>query len=161
VVGERTEVIKRLVGDYKYFSAREAGKVLARLLDARVALLPPDTVVTTVPTIAAHIRERGFDHAALMAKAFARQRGLAYYPLIKRRLNTSQHQLNKKQRLKLAHETFYIDGTDVPASILLIDDIITTGATLQACAAVLRESGAQQVFIAAVARQPLDETSHL
>lgn len=157
VIGERSEVLKRLVGDYKYFSAREAAKVLANLLDETVAILPSDTVVTAVPTIAAHIRQRGFDHAALLARTFAGKRKLPYSPLLKRRLQTSQHELNKADRLRLAHETFYVSVPEAPKTVLLIDDIMTTGATLQACVAALRESGAEQVFVAVVARQMMDE----
>ena len=156
-IGERTGVLKRLVGDYKYFSAREAANSMARLLDAKMAMLPSGTVTTTVPTISAHVRQRGFDHAALLAKAFAKERWLAYSPLLKRRLHISQHDLNKTERLRLARETFYVYATEVPKDILLIDDIMTTGATLQACVAALRDAGAERVFVAAVARQMMEE----
>lgn len=156
-IGERTGVLKRLVGDYKYFSAREAAGSMARLLDAKIAMLPPGTVVATVPTIPAHIRQRGFDHAVLIARSFAKNRNLTYSPLLKRRLYTSQHELNKSERLRLARETFYVNVSEVPKSIALIDDIMTTGATLQACVTALREAGAEQVYVAVVARQMMAE----
>lgn len=157
IVGERSEVLKRLVGNHKYESVREASGVLAQLLDERVALLPPETVVCAVPTINAHIRQRGFDHAAEIARALARKRNLKYYPLLKRRHQRAQHDLNRAARRIAAEDAFIMRTSEMSENVLLIDDILTTGATLEACVRILREAGGKQIFVGVIARQPLDE----
>jgi len=153
VVGERTGILKLLVGDYKYESIRESAKVMVKLLDHRVALLPEGTIVTTVPTIARHIRRRGFDHAAVLARTFARQRNLKYASLLRRTSQLSQHELKRTARLKAVKAAFQPKNIPPDGSILLIDDIITTGATLEACIRLLQERGVREVYVAVVARQ--------
>jgi len=157
VVGERHDALKRLVGNYKYESAREAAEPLVKLLDERIAVLPAGTVVCAVPTIGAHVRQRGFDHAAVLAQKLAERRDLTYTPLLKRRHQRSQHELKRTARDQAAREAFAIT-TEVPGSVLLVDDILTTGATLKACVKLLQAAGAQQIFVGVIARQPLDET---
>lgn len=158
VVGERTGILKLLVGDYKYESIRESAKVMVKLLDHRIALLPKDTIVTTVPTIARHIRRRGFDHAAVLARTFAQQRNLKYASLLRRTNQFSQHELKRAARLKAAKAAFQPKNIPQDVPILLIDDIITTGATLEACIRLLHSGGAREVYVAVIARQLLDET---
>lgn len=154
VVGERTEVVKRILNDYKFESRREVGAVLAELLDTVLPSLPNDTVVTWVPTAPAHVRKRGFDHAALLARTFAKRRRLGARQLLRRHHSQSQHELSRTARETAAQQAFSL--RDVPADrpILLIDDVLTTGATLRACTELLRDAGVE-VYIAVVGRQPL------
>lgn len=154
VVGERTEVLKRLLNDYKFESRREAATILAALLDATIPSLPADTVVTWVPTAPAHVRERGFDHARLLARTFAARRQLASELFLVRHGTQSQHTLNRRDRTEAAGQAFNLDNTSVPATILLVDDILTTGATMRACLALLKQAGAE-VYVAVIARQPM------
>lgn len=158
-VSERSGVLKQALNDYKFESRREGAWDLARLLDATLPRLSESTVVSWVPTAPAHIRTRGFDHAALLAKHFARLRGLRAMPLLIRKQHSlSQHELSRTARLKAANEAFGVDtGTPLPDSVLIIDDILTTGATLEACVKLLKQAGVNEVCVAVVARQPLDE----
>jgi ComF family protein len=114
-------------------------------------------VITSVPTISTHIRQRGYDHAALIAREVARQRGVKYQALLKRRTTTVQQGARRKERLKQAEGAFeaarHIDGS----TVLIIDDIFTTGATLHYAATTLLAAGAREVWVAVVARQPLDD----
>lgn len=157
VVGERTGVIKQALNDYKFESMREGSWELARLLDTTLPRLPESIVITWVPTAAAHRRQRGFDHAALLAKRFARLRGLRAIPLLTRKHSLSQHELSRTARLKAAKEAFMVSDGTLPDSVLIIDDILTTGATLEACAKLLKAAGACEVYVAVVARQPLGD----
>jgi ComF family protein len=156
VVGERSEVLKRLVGDHKYLSVREAGGIMAQLLSERVAVLPADTVVCAVPTINQHIRQRGFDHAEILARMFARQRNLTYVSLLERKTQLSQHQLKRAARQRAARDAFGLKSPINNKPVMLIDDIVTTGATLEACVRLLQDGGASQVYIGVIARQPLE-----
>lgn len=156
-IGERNGILKSLVGDYKYESIRESGLVMARLLDQRVAVLPADTIVTSIPTVAQHIRQRGFDHAGTIAREFSSLRNLHYTPLLRRLQQTPQHELSRAARLKAAKQAFELKTTSVGSPILLIDDIMTTGATLEACVRLLQDSGATEIYAAIVARQMLEQ----
>jgi len=157
-VGERTEALQRLIDAYKFENAKAAHAILADMLDGKVPILPDSTVVVPIPTIAAHIRQRGYDHAGLLARSFARKRGLAYQPVVRRRTNTSQRNaFSRKQRLAQAKEAFIVTRLLSPnRPYLLVDDIVTTGATLTYAAEALYDKGASQVWVAVVARQPLD-----
>lgn len=154
-VGERADVLKRLLNDYKFESHREAAKPLAELLDYALPLLPADTIVTWVPTTPAHIRARGFDHARLLAHEFAQRRDMQIRPLLERHQTLSQHELSRSAREAAAKQAFGLRDSPAPSSVLLIDDILTTGATLRACTSLLRSTGAE-VYVAVVGRQPLD-----
>jgi len=155
VVGERAGTLKRLVDDFKFNSERGQVKVIIGLLDTVVPDLPSDTIVVPIPTIAPHIRQRGFGHTELIARLFARKRGLKYDGrLLTRITNSVQHGLTACERRKQAAETFAVNKRRViPREILLIDDIYTTGATVIAAAKLLREAGVKTVNLAIIARQ--------
>ncbi len=91
-VGARDDALKELINRYKFSYARAAHKPLASLLHQTVPVLPEDTVVISIPTVGKHIRQRGYDHAQLLAKTFARQRNLSFKPLLRRRNNTVQRE---------------------------------------------------------------------
>lgn len=151
--GERTGALKELINRYKFERARAAKTVIVDLLDAALPQLPKDTAIVPVPTIAPHIRQRGYDHMALVARGLARRRQLPYHPIVERASNAVQHGATRKVRLAQARLAF--SCRPVPAgSYLLIDDIYTTGATLRFAARALLDAGATEVWAAVVARQP-------
>lgn len=154
-VGERNDHLKALLDKFKFHSARQAGLVCAQLLHERLPLLPSNVAIVPVPTAPAHSRVRGFDHTGVIVRILARKRGLRVMPMLRRSSSGTQHFKTRAERLKTAAEGLELRGR-VPETILLVDDICTTGATLQACVKKLRENGAKQVFVAIIARQPLD-----
>ena len=115
-------------------------------------------IVTWVPTALSHVRQRGVDHAKLLARWYAR-----YLDLPSRQLLVRRHQLAQKtaeSRQQRAHQAdtaytvaprqkAYVSGSQ----IILIDDIITTGYTINAAARQLREAGAAQVYVLTVLQQ--------
>ena len=155
VVGSRTKTLKKLVGNYKYFSRRESARAIAGLLSAILPEELPDLVIVPLPTIPQHIRERGFDHMKLVARRLSRQRNLACEPnLLLRTDNISQHSANLRERAKQAAQAFTINPRrPMPTRILLIDDIYTTGATVAAAAKLLKKHGAKEIWLGIVARQ--------
>jgi len=155
VVGERDGALKRLVGDYKYNSERGNTRILADLVDATVPIPPDGTVVVPIPTISAHIRQRGFGHSELIARRFARGRHLKYDGrLLLRNTNSVQHGLSLQQRRQQAAQAFRVSKRrTMPDEILLIDDIYTTGATIAAASKLLLAAGVKTINVAVVARQ--------
>lgn len=126
------------------------------ILDAAVPDLPTDCMVVAVPTIAPHVRQRVYDHAAKLARELARRRGLQFARPIRRRTNARQLGAGRALRLKQAAEAFEVRAPVMGASYLLVDDVVTTGATVKYAARVLLESGARDVWVAVLSRQSLD-----
>jgi ComF family protein len=154
--GERTGALEHLVNKYKFQNAYAAHKILAELIVECLDVLPPETYVVPVPTVAAHVRERGYDHTLLIARSIARARGLRLSKALRRRTTTKQRGAARSQRRLQAKEAFVVAQSLKPVPYLLIDDVTTTGATLYYAADQLKKAGASDVWVAVVARQPLD-----
>jgi len=155
-VGARTGALRNLIDGYKFERMKSSALVLAELLDETVPVLPESTMVIPIPTIPAHQRERGYDHTYLVAREFCRLRHLKLLRNhLVRRTNTVQRlATSRRQRHQQARQAFAVSrrlGSDVP--YLLLDDIMTSGATLRYAAKTLKTAGAHEVWIAVVARQ--------
>ena len=157
VVGERRDTLRRLIGGFKFQNMKAAATVLAELLNDRLPSLPREIVIVPIPTAPAHIRERGYDHILLIAKYLADSRRLPVETIIGRNNTATQHHANRKDRLTQAQTAFRLNHPPDPNKIyLLIDDVVTTGATIQQAALLLKNAGATDIWVAAIARQPLD-----
>lgn len=155
-VGWRQDELKSLLDRYKFEAVRSAVIPLVEILDITVPTLTEDTVVTIIPTAPAHSRERGFDHMVLIGREFAKRRKLLFRPLLKRTTGGTQHFKTKKERLAAAQSAFELVGDELPEAVLLIDDILTTGATFRAGLNILQGAGVVSLYGAIIARQPLD-----
>ena len=157
VVSERTETIRSLIERLKFHNTKGAAEVLADCLHTSLPLLPHETLIVSIPTVRSHIRQRGYDHAALIARHLARKRGLQYASPLRRETKTTQHIVNRKTRQSQAQHAFSLErGVSLTdRTVVLVDDIITTASTVMAAADILRASGAT-VWVAACAYQPLD-----
>ncbi len=157
VVSGRTGSMKQLIDDYKFKRVRAARDVLAHLLNTRIPRLPENTQVVPVPTNSRHIRQRGYDQVELLVGEFAKMRQLQVSKLVRRNKNTVQHGASKEVRSRQARLAYSLATNEMLSgkTYLLVDDIITTGATVREIAALLRNRGAK-VFVAALAYQPLD-----
>lgn len=154
-VGVHRGALREVIAKYKFKRARATNVILADLLYDTLPELPAGTVVTCVPTVRAHVRERGYDHAELVAKGFARLRGLSYSSPLSRATNTMQRGAKKAVRLQQAKSAFKAKNIQ-GGTYLLIDDVSTTGATMNYAAKALKDAGAFDVWVAAVTREPLD-----
>ena len=108
-------------------------------------------VVTWVPGRKADIRMRGFDHAEVLARSAARRLGLPCAALL-RRLRDSADQSGLDRLTRAANVRGAFAAVPVDAAVVLVDDLITTGATAAACSGALLASGAPGVEVLAAAR---------
>lgn len=140
--GVGREVVARL----KYRNARSALPWLAAGMAALVDAHELDAV-TWVPTTGARRRARGFDQGRLLARAVARRLGVPCLPLLRRLPGPPQTGASRAERLRGPR---LVARRSPPARVLLVDDVVTTGATLTAAARALR-AGGHQVRVTAVA----------
>lgn len=115
-------------------------------------------IVTHVPVHAGRARTRGYDQAALIARAAARQLGLPYATLVTReRATIAQFDLDRSDRAANVAGAFVAGIRRAPDPVgrwvLLVDDVVTTGATLAACAEALERAGALGASAITVARE--------
>jgi ComF family protein len=156
VVGKRSGILQRLIGNYKFQRARSAYRDLGDLLIDILPDLPVDTVIVPVPTTPAHIRERGYDHTLLIARYLAKRLNLSCCQILHRVTDTKQRQSSAKQRdtqARLAFVADKISNKDCP--YLLLDDVITTGSTVKYASKALSKAGAKNIWVVAIAYQPL------
>ena len=123
---------------------------------ASVGPAPVDTV-TWAPTTAAHRRARGFDQAETLARSTARALGVRPAKLLRRIGSAVQSGASRQSRL--AGPRFEGRAPARGRRILLVDDVVTTGATLRAATAALMDAGAVVVHVAACARRGRDRVS--
>lgn len=155
-VGGHRDALRELIGRYKFHSMRAAGVAMADLLDQTLPLIPSDVIITSVPTVRSHIRERGFDHAVVLAKALAKKRNLPYRPTLIRLHGLTQRGSGRRDRIKQASKAFAPIKPLQGGTYLLVDDVCTTGATVHFAAKALRDAGAEDVWVAVISKEPLD-----
>jgi predicted amidophosphoribosyltransferase len=129
---------------------------LADLMAAQVAANAPPGLLAAplvpVPSHPSHARARGFDPAARVARALSRRTGLALRPCL-RREGAPERQLGAGRGGRLAPGRLaFAARREPPREAILVDDVHTTGATLDACARALRAAGAERVAAVAYAR---------
>ena len=128
------------------------GKLLAGILKNEMSELQFDMIMP-VPMSPASFRKRGFNQAEIIAGeiASALDIPLVNDVLIKQDTDSSQHYLNKSQRMRNI-SSIKIKKTDLTGKrIIICDDVITTGSTINRCARLLKNSGAETVFAAVAA----------
>lgn len=151
---EYSGAVKQLVHLLKYERAKAAHQPLAALIEDAMPF--GEWLIVPVPTEPKRIRQRGYDHAQLIARHVAQLRHLPYYQVLLRVQHARQVGENRVQRLVQAAGMFAVSPrVNVKgAKIVLIDDVCTTGATLTAAAKALHDAGAAEIHACVAAWQP-------
>lgn len=151
--------LRAAIHELKYRGKRKVARRLAQALLAvpgAAELLPADSVLVPVPLHPRRERERGFNQAERLAAALSDARCLRHEPrALVRRLDTpSQTGLSARERRENVAGAFAVRRRAAVAgrSVVLVDDVLTTGATARACARALRDAGAADVRIVVAAR---------
>lgn len=147
--------VRRAVHTLKYRRKQRAASGLAGALVAALGGAPPGEALVPVPLHADRLAERGFNQSEALARALGRAWGLPVRAegLARRRDTGHQADLTRRERLTNVQGAFVWQGAaPPPARVLLVDDVLTTGATLAACADALRAAGAREVRAVALAR---------
>lgn len=145
-------IAKDLVWKLKFGGAQMAAKRMATRL---VPLLDDNGfVVVPVPTAVSRVRRRGYDQAKLIARELSRQARLPYLDCLARSGRTHQVGASRDQRLAQLEGAFRVVTPEKikNAHILLVDDVLTTGATMEVAAGLLKKHGAVRVSAAVFAR---------
>src|SRR4030095_10426407 len=152
-------IVRDVIHEFKYNRQIHLRHLVARWLraaldDERLRDHQFDVIVS-VPLHSARQRDRGFNKASLLAELLSAHTSIPSKPLLKRiRYTTTQTALDRSERMENLHNAFRLrKNADVRGlRVLLIDDVLTTGATLSDCARVLKRAGAISVHAATAAR---------
>lgn len=120
-----------------------------------------DYVITNVPRRRLAVIKHGIDHAALLAKALAKETNSAYVPLLRSRARRAQKTLFGKDRLLNAEYDLRRGAKITAKKVIIVDDIITTGASMSACAMLIRGLGAKYIVGASLAIAYKDNSTPL
>lgn len=139
-------VAKDLVWKLKFSGAQSAAKSLAIIMNQQIET-SHDLLIVPVPTATSRVRQRGYDQASLIARELSKLSGLKYVSCLARVNQAHQVGAGRSQRLKQLTNAFRVTKSNLinTAHILLIDDVITTGATLESAAKTLRLAGAKRI----------------
>ena len=155
VASSYTNLSVQLISRLKFARTQAAAQLIAKIMDNRLPPSAVDTIVVHVPTATQRVRQRGYDQAQLIAREFARYRRLPCQALLRRQGHSRQLGAGRQERRQQLEGAFYCP---VPSKvsgrrILLIDDVLTTGATVEVAAKVLESAGAKEVSAALFAQK--------
>ena len=147
---------RRLVLDLKYRNARPVASVLADQMVRSLADPGAIDVVTWAPTSARRIADRGYDPAELLARAVARRLGRPCRRLLRRERHSGP-QSGRTRQQRLVGPSFRARPFWRHQRVLVVDDVTTTGATLERAAEALVRAGAAEVRCVAATARPATE----
>lgn len=163
VAGRYAPPLSTAITRFKYGGRAELSRGLSALLAPGLEQLrlPADTTLVPVPLHPRRLASRGYNQAALLAQDLAKQGAWHCDPRLLRRARETERQVGKSRALRLtnADGAFELRRQAPRAAprasvvrVVLVDDVVTTGSTVRACAQALAEGGVQLAAVVALAR---------
>lgn len=149
--------LDRLLPRFKFHRDLAAGALLSQLMAETAASLPRPDAIVPVPLHRARLRRRGYDQALELARPLARVLDLPLCDDLLQRVRATapQSELSAAARRRNLRGAFALKpGASLPEHVALVDDVMTTGATLHAAAAALKRAGVRRVVAWVCARVP-------
>jgi len=150
--------MRTLVHALKFHDRHDVRRLLGKwLVEAGRELIADADIVVPVPLARRRLLSRRFNQAAVLAREVSRLSGLPHEPMLleRTRATASQVGLSRNARERNVSGAFAVPGRRAGAvaglSVLLVDDVITTGSTAEACTRALRRAGARRVDVLALA----------
>ncbi len=161
VYGLYEGVLKEAIHHLKYLSVRSLAAPLSELL--LTTSLPEADLVVPVPPDSSRLKKRYFNHTSLIARYLSKRLRipLSLDSLIKIKSTPPQTGLKREERQKNLRNSFRVTRRFSGERILLIDDVITTGITVQECSKQLFKAGASRIYVVALARSYGDIVSSI
>lgn len=154
---EYNHIVKKIVSKIKFADKTHLAKIIAQLLHKNFAEeINSCDFITFVPMHRKRLNQRYFNQSALIAKWLGKfsSKKILYHALKRKKFTSPQMTLTKKQRLENIKGVFAVTEKDLikDRQLLLVDDVYTTGATVNECAKILRKSGAQKITVLTFAK---------
>ena len=151
-----TGVVQELVYSLKYRNVRASAPRLARLMSAHLAetSISPD-IITPVPLHLTRERERGYNQSELLATGISKSTGIPMANGLLARVRNTPPQVSMstpEERRRNVVGAFECGGDAAGKRVLLVDDVVTTGATVAECSAQLRQAGAASIWVLSLGR---------
>jgi len=150
--------LDRLISDLKFGNRLLNGRLLAGLLTQHLMRAPTQMpeIIIPVPLHPSRLRQRGYNQALELARPLSNHFSipLDYRSCIRHKATDPQMDLEKSSRRKNVRGAFLMKHTIQARHVTLVDDVITTGATVSELARILKRGGVQRVDVWAVARTP-------
>lgn len=148
--------VKSSIHRYKFRNARSYAEAYGRFLALRIQQMPVEfDYITWVPVSFRRRFQRGYDQVELLAKAVSKELGLPLCPALKKarhtRTQSGLHDASQRKANVLGAYQVLPSCEIAGKTVLLLDDVITTGATASECAKVLQAAGAKEIYCGAIA----------
>lgn len=155
---QKTSQLKTIIQAYKFDLNRVLADDISALIYDNLQQILTDLnsdkiILIPLPTAYNHVRQRGFDHSKLLAKKLAKKANLRWQMVLDRSHNLRQVGQKSAQRHVQAQSAYRLNAKIDPDTIyLLLDDVVTTGASMRAAASLLKQAGAEKIIGMALIR---------
>lgn len=152
------DISKQLLLALKYADAAHLAPMLGKMTArAGQSVLSGADVLVSVPLHRRRLFVRKYNQAALLANAVAAESGVRHDPFVLKRVKMTGKQSDRSKRFENVRKAFEFNKGDIKGKVVVVvDDVTTTGATFNACAAMLRAAGAKEVRLLTFAKAVRD-----